>query len=292
MCSIFESCFSWLHKHQLLASSITTSTTFQMLNSFTANRDLVEGSISFDFVKVYQCRWSFVCSDRSSLHPLDILFWISWQTTFLFIPGLFKFHSCANICQLNGTIPESAYFSSIFDHFSLSWSHHESPTLNFVKVPSNIRRCWCVFSAESDLAGKRIILQRRQPGWLLEQEEVAFSVALGRWMHTDVPLSGQKKEAKKVFSEGRRGEWQPYAGPLTHLPSWHTNPSHWFSAQRICSSAWPRMPLGHKMLSDFFVFFPETNTLTLDGCWRARALDEIENRVAPPFPIRIWQLLL
>ena len=55
MCSIFESCFSWLHKHQLLASSITTSTTFQMLNSFTAYRDLVEDSINFDFVKVYQC---------------------------------------------------------------------------------------------------------------------------------------------------------------------------------------------------------------------------------------------
>ena len=207
----------------------------------------------------------------------------------LSILGLFKFHSCANICQLNGTILESAekYFSSIFDHSSLSWTPWA-----LKKVPSNRRRCRCVFSAESDLAGKRIIVQRRQPGWLLEQEEVAFSVALGRWMHTDVPLSGQKKEAKKVFSEGRRGEWQPYAGPLTHLPSWHTNPSHWFSAQRICSSAWPRMPLGHKMLSDFFVFFPETNTLTLDGCWRARALDEIENRVARLFPIRIWQLLL
>ena len=54
MCSIFESCLSWLHKHQLLAS-ITTPTTFQMLNSFTANRDLVEDSINFDFVKVYQC---------------------------------------------------------------------------------------------------------------------------------------------------------------------------------------------------------------------------------------------
>ena len=103
---------------------------------------------------------------------------------------------------------------------------------------------------------------------------------------------GAEEGGEEGFQWGRRGEWQPYAGPLTHLPSWHTNPSHWFSAQRICSSAWPRMPLGHKMLSDFFVFFPETNTLTLDGCWRAKALDEIENRVAPPFPIRIWQLLL
>ena len=51
---------------------------------------------------------------------------------------------------------------------------------------------------------------KRQSGWLAKEEEiVAFSVKLGRWMHPDVPL-----RAEEGGEEGCDLEWPPHVGPL------------------------------------------------------------------------------
>ena len=118
---------------------------------------------------------------------------------------------------------------------------HESPTLR--ALTDGCADLIRVFS------GKRVLLQRRQPSdcWTKKNSGL-FSGP--RTLNAHWCSAPARRRRWRRFCDDEC-EWQPYAGPLTHLPSWHTNPSHWFSAQRICSSAWPRMPLGHKMRSDF-----------------------------------------
>ena len=204
----------------------------------------------------------------------------------------FSFKDCSNFIVVpmgqyqwdySGECWEVFFFNSRSAPFAAELvGRRESPTWELLKSLQQTAVLIRVFS------GKGVILQRRQLGdcWCKKNSGL-FSgprTLNAHWCSTPA-----RRRRRRRFCEDEC-EWQPYAGPLTHLPSWHTNPSHWFSAQRICSSAWPRKPRGTRCVPTFCV--PESNTLTLDGGWRARALDEIENGVAPRFPIPIWQLPL